>query len=181
MEIIFNRFNRDLNLESIARLIEKTINFTRFTAEIERFHGKKLKIRIRNIRLRESKPYCGSHPSFCESPSNKPRKAKFLEGADWVAFNDLLNTFCDAFGLSASIKSSVCKIRYGKERRVEYSATYRKMIPQWEMDGEHEEITYSPDTWLKSEYPPGTPGEYKVFTDLESEKIWKEKVTNQRG
>lgn len=81
--------------------------------------AKKIIISLRKIRLKESKPYCGSHPGPCIIEGRK-RKAVFLEGLDWIEFNDILNNWADALPLEADISSSVCAIRIGRKRRMDY-------------------------------------------------------------
>lgn len=46
----------------------------------------------------------------CENPINR---AKFLQEEDWILVNKTLNRICDQLGISATIRSSLIKIRDG--------------------------------------------------------------------
>lgn len=131
--------------------------FSRFTFEAERLQGKKVhRVAVRNVRLRQSKPYCGNHAGPCKiNPlfDSPHRKMKCLEGADWVAFNDMVNDVLDSMGVNAvRVASSVCIIRRGLERCIEYlegkngdflkEGVYANCIGQS----------------VKAAYPNGTPG-----------------------
>jgi len=48
----------------------------------------------------------------CENPINR---AKFLQEEDWILVNKTLNRICDKLGISATIRSSLIKIRDGKQ------------------------------------------------------------------
>jgi hypothetical protein len=116
---------------------------------------------FRNIRLKESKLYCGSHPAQCEiNGISKPRKAKFLEGADWIAFNDMMNDIADKLGLSVDIASLVCCIRKGEKRRYNYDYTSDTWgNNQWEKEGsQFDYINNIHQAPLPSTFPEGTPG-----------------------
>lgn len=179
MQMIFKK-GTETNLSTVDRL-RAALELTRFSATIETEYSNKPRICIKNIRLRKIKPYCGNHPSVCEFPDRKLKKAKFLEGLDWIAFNDFLNAFCDVLSLDVDIKSAVCRIRYGKERRVEYSEIYKNgRVPEWQMEGEHEETPFTLDKWIMSDYPSGTPGEYEVFSDRDCKDKWKRMITSWR-
>lgn len=129
---------------------------SRFTMELERVPGKRVhRVMIRNVRLRESKHYCGAHAGPCQiNPLfHKPhRKAKFLEGADWVAFNDMLNDLLDEMGIHADVSSSVCVIRKGLERCVEYDG---KDGQDFNKFGRYANCI---GQQVKAKYPAGTPG-----------------------
>jgi hypothetical protein len=116
-------------------------------------------LKLRTIRLKEAKPFCGSHPIACDIAGG--RRAKFLEGADWVEFNDLINDVCDDLGISADIKTAVCQIRDGRRRRIRYDAYWQVNQWQWVMHGDDNDYKDwckkdAPDSW----YPEGTPGLY---------------------
>lgn len=112
-------------------------NITVFEAGNRCRHGK---LRIYAVRLKTGKYYHGAGP-VPQKPmerrgwgkgSYKPHKLCFLEGADWIEFNDLLNDFCDELGLCADIFSRVCSIRRGWFRRVIYRSIVEKGIVLWE-------------------------------------------------
>lgn len=129
--------------------------------EIERQGDKVLK--IREVRLKESKPYCGSHPNACDIEGG--RKGPWLEGADWVEFNDRLNDVLDRYDVNAYVRSSICILRKGTRRRVYYGSylgnAFRNEY-QWNKDEPDE--CY--EDWCgkiapASEFPFGTPGTYE--------------------
>lgn len=138
---------------------------TRFTCEPEVAEDRGRYVKIRNIRLKQKKPYCGNHPAECVGglfgAERTHRKGTWLEGLDWVEFNDHLNDLLDSLYVSANIKSSVCILRKGRRRRTHYGMYQQGMFNQWKMD--------EPDDCYEdfcgqaapmSEWPWGTPGEY---------------------
>jgi len=118
------------------------------------------------IRLKESKIYCGNHPAGCEIiPGRKPSKRNFLEGADWVAWNDLLNDIADELRLDCDIASSTVDIRRGRNRRTNYDAdwssenTITGVFELWEKIGwDRDYIDNLGGQPMQSAYPAGTPG-----------------------
>ncbi len=133
---------------------------SRFTAVVE-VVGKAIK--ITNVRLFRKKAYCGNHPKACERLHDGPhRKGNWLEGADWVEFNDLVNDVIDAQGAEANVASSVCIIRKGALRRMNYDGNKQFGNGTWASDKDDE----NPDHWMNnvgggvlvSEFPIGTPG-----------------------
>jgi hypothetical protein len=148
------------NTQTLRDTIQDYINVkSRFTAEVE-IKGKTV-IKIRNIRLRESRKYCGNHPNACEL--NTPgRKTKYLEGADWVEFNDMINDICDSIGLNARVRTSVCEVRRGTDRRIRYNSHMEFIQWQWDKIGDDEDYeNYIGLNAPDSEYPFGTPGVYQ--------------------
>lgn len=166
--------NNSFDPPSLALHIQRYIdNTSRFTAEVS-LVGKTV-IKIRNIRLRESRKYCGNHPNECEFPGAPLRKAKYLEGADWVDFNDMINDICDALAVDANIATAVCKVRKNKQRRVYYGSYMRGHFWQWNMDEPDEYY----ENWVHrpapdSQYPFGTPGVY------ERNGQWTQEITRLR-
>ena len=96
---------------------------SRFTARIENHLSN---ITIHDIRLIQSKDYCGNHPLPCPVRPWQPHKdhihSRCLEGADWVAFNDMLNDVLDKLQVSANVASSLVIIRKGVMRCVQYNS-----------------------------------------------------------
>lgn len=125
-------------------------------------------LKIEKIRLREKKPYCGSHPMSCElrPQFGRPARHNFLEGADWVEANDMINDVLDNLNASANVRTSVVKIRKGSNRRIHYGAYLHSQstmgqIWEWRLDEDDEHYQdfrglNAPNSW----YPEGTPGEY---------------------
>lgn len=112
-------------------------------------------VELREIRLKEPKPYCGNHagPCLIERPH---RKARYLEGLDWVEFNDLVNSVLDRLHIPADVASSACTIRKGLKRRVVYEGGPNG---DWDKTGRSQDY----EDWCgkdapSSNYPMGTPG-----------------------
>lgn len=136
---------------------------SRFTAEVTRDGFKNIK--ISQVRLREKKPYCGNHAKACERPHvGKHKRADYLEGADWVEFNDRLNDVLDKLGVSAKVESGVCNLRKGDLRRTYYDAnTFAGQAWQWDKYGLDHQYTNGIDRTVKpSGFPMGTPGIYEA-------------------
>lgn len=146
----------------VAKSIDHRFNLgdSRFTVEVEEVG--KTRIKIRNVRLRESKRYCGNHPYACDIETG--RKGKYLEGSDWVEFNDLLNDVLDGLHVGAWVRSSVCEIRRGTERRISYDGYLANSFNnefQWYKQGEDWEYEdHCGSVAPNSEFPLGTPGIY---------------------
>lgn len=106
---------------TIAYALENALARSRFTATVER--NITSKVSIHNVRLRQKKYYCGNHPYACpvHPGGERPHKRlNYLEGADWVGFNDMINDVLDELGCVADVASSLCIIRKGERRRTEY-------------------------------------------------------------
>lgn len=131
---------------------------SRFTAEVTRDGFKNIK--VAQVRLREKKAYCGNHPKACENAFGRHAKAAYLEGADWVEFNDLLNDVLDELRVAAKVESRVVNLRLGTQRRVKYDGNnfvgnawqWDKFGPEW-----HYECGFG-KTMGASKFPFGTPG-----------------------
>ena len=93
------------------------LNQSRFTAKISET---KYKILLDKVRLKLPKPYCGNHCGPCIVGNNKHRKLNYLEGLDWVSFNDMINGLLDESNLSANVFSRICIVRKGFLRRTSY-------------------------------------------------------------
>jgi hypothetical protein len=150
---------------ALADVIHNYINdVSRFDCSVD---VKSNGIEVRNIRLKESKLYCGSHPAECENTLIKPRKGKFLEGADWVEFNDTLNDVLDMWQVSANVKSMICIIRKDTRRRTHYgmhaeSNLGGRVFNEWNLDESDEHYAdYIGKSAPASTYPEGTPGLYE--------------------
>ncbi len=154
----------------VSDLINILGSVSRFTFDI-RDAGVKRKDRkiftgvltIHNVRLRKSKVYCGSHAGVCNTPpqKNKPfgGKSKYLEGADWVAFNDLINDALDHASVSADVGSFVCNIRRGNNRRIKYTSEFSGVNGEWDKDGSISDYAdFCGKSSPKTSLPDGTPG-----------------------
>lgn len=119
---------------------------------------------IHRIRLKESKPYCGNHPGPCLLSAtgvvHKNKKSVFLEGADWVAFNDMLNDILDEMDVEAYVASKTVVIRKGRLRRINYGM-YEFAEGHFDWDKEGTDNDYVDRCGMKSgpsTYPDSTPG-----------------------
>ena len=122
-------------------------------------------IKLREIRLLEKKYYCGNHPEACPVLPFKTRghsERDYLEGTDWVDWNDRVNDALDALDCKANVATSVCIIRKGTERRVCYSSKPQGIyFHNWEYDEWNAYDDYCGKVAPPSEYPYGTPGSYE--------------------
>ena len=146
------------DLSAISNSLNLIIKQTRFTARIETH---KNKLTIHDVRLKEKKHYCGNHPFSCPvTPWEKPhKKGKWLEGADWVGFNDCINDVLDSLRVSANVASSLVIIRKGKKRCVSYSGhAVNEFNNEWDKDSGVFQDCIEKQEPVKSEYPEGTPG-----------------------
>lgn len=139
--------------------LAKALLISRFTARFER--GKD-KVTIHDIRLREAKDYCGNHPNACPIRPTGPRphkKMKYLEGADWIGFNDMLNDVLDSLSVSANVASSLCIIRKGNARRMRYVGHFlgNGIDSEWNRD-DTEYGSYLRKGHPPTDYPKDTPG-----------------------
>ncbi len=148
------------NVETVATKIRFALAQSRFNAEVTTPFGK---VEIRKVRLNQKKDYCGNHPYACPVRAVKiPHQHRTnLEGADWVAFNDMVNDVLDEIGCHANVASSLCIIRKGAFRRTEYKGHKlgNGLDSEWDKDTEAEHYKdmrgkVSP----RSEYPKDTPG-----------------------
>lgn len=138
-------------------------------------------IYIKHVKLKGAKDYCGNHPAACERIGIRHVKRRFLEGADWVEFNDTLNDLLDTFCVSAVVQSFVrdgttdrlpLRIRCGMHRRSNYKSGYfngQKSAPRenqvWQGRG-HADADYAVNSGFdmtrvekdNADFPAGTPG-----------------------
>lgn len=139
----------------------RALDGSRFTYVID--IPKKRHIRLIGVRLRSRKEYCGNHPGACNLPDRKHRITPYLEGADWVEFNDLLNQALDDLEMSCRIWSIACVIRIGRRRRTVYDQQRGfGANDDWARYADTSEyVDYcgrdAPPSW----FPPDTPGIYR--------------------
>lgn len=141
----------------IERALFTALRDSRFTFNFDYISARRFK--IVDVRLKSTKAYCGNHPGACQI-GGKDRRHNYLEGADWVEFNDILNDVLDELGVDARVESSVVRVRQGMERCVEYRQQQgRGRNAEWEKIG-----VYQNYCWKKapvSKFPAGTPGIYE--------------------
>ena len=144
---------------------------SRFTCKIKSTGFRFINISL--VRLKTAKPYCGNHAKACEQEQqgdcSAHAKRKFLEGADWVEFNDMVNDVLDAVGCNALAASSLVEIRQAKKRRTVYEATFSRGIRgmanfEWVWDMRGTPAHYQDRRGMSSPastFPEGTPGIYE--------------------
>jgi hypothetical protein len=157
-------------LAAIESALLHAFSISRFTGRVE-LH--KSNITIHDVRLREKKHYCGNHPNACPvrpGVHTPHKRMNFLEGADWVGFNDMINDVLDSLAVSASAGSSLCKIRKGLMRRMRYVGHFigATNFREWDKDDTRYEC-YVRKGRPPTDYPQDTPGvaEWRI----ENEKI----------
>jgi hypothetical protein len=145
------------NRNLIEYAIREAYATTRFSLDTDPIGPTRLK--LYNVRLRSKKAYCGNHPGACQI-GGKDRKHNYLEGADWVEFNDLLNDVLDKLGVNARVESSVVLVRRGRERCVEYlDQRGGGRNAEWEKIGLYAD--YCGKVAPPSDFPDDTPGIYE--------------------
>jgi hypothetical protein len=86
-------------------------------------------VQLKKVRLKKSKPYCGAHAGACvlkHDDGHQDPKRIFLEGSDWVAFNDMVNDCLDRLKMTADVTSDRATkegrlyARKGDARRLDY-------------------------------------------------------------
>lgn len=162
----------------LATDLRQMANASRFSFEVilPRCGSYNQRIELKSIRLKTSKEYCGSHPGACELAFREHRNRKYLEGADWVEFNDMLNIYMDTNQISCVIWSAPMerqvsqrgermRIRIGMHRRINYDMRHLegpfRGNATWELNGELKDFDVAgPDKDLirYSTFPEGTPG-----------------------
>lgn len=166
MEIRFTRGIAWITAETLKSNLQKMVDNSRFTVGDIEIHGeRKPWIKIREVRLREKKHYCGNHPFACPVRPWPQRHANavYLEGADWVEWNDRVNDVLDEMGLGANVKTAVCVIRKDTKRRISYDGWFiNQWNAVWDREADSDEyVDYcgrkAPASW----YPEDTPGNYE--------------------
>lgn len=152
---------KNIDIDELVVAIVSHFNDSRFSVDVSQSKGD---IYLKMVRLRQTKEYCGNHPKGCEATGGpKHKKAAFLEGADWVEFNDRLNTVLDRLHVSAVVSSSVVNLRQGLARRIVYDAKTRNAHAWvWDKFGEAGHYAnYCGGDAPRSSFPIGTPGIYE--------------------
>jgi hypothetical protein len=85
-------------------------------------------------------------------------KRDYLEGTDWVVFNDRINDVLDRLNVNAYAASAFCVIRRGRLRRLDYFQGRRGN--EWARVGRYYE-NYCGQVAPPSDYEDGTPGLYQ--------------------
>lgn len=126
----------DMDVYDICSYLSSTIKESKFSIySIDAIFNKKASkykigiLKLKGIRLKESKLYYGQHP-YRNLPN--PRKLKYLNTPDWVEFNDLINDTLDSLKVSANVTSCCCKIRQEYERSISYDFLDGKFLCEYE-------------------------------------------------
>lgn len=160
MDLVFQSSD---DLHTAWSPLQQALLNSRFAAEF--IYVRCRTLRFSKIRLRDRKLYCGNHPKSCEVGNHREVKTAYLEGADWVEFNDMLNNVLDDLDMPCRITSAACVIRKGLLRRIRYDATAPPALGQnwqWDRSGlswhfaDHTQTKDRPESW----FPEGTPGQY---------------------
>lgn len=164
--MIIHKIVSPIASNDIAWALSGRIANSRFTAEVD--PGRR-KVTIRKVRLLKKKLYCGNHPKACELVIHgKHKRLDFLEGADWVEFNDLVNDVLDRMDVECHVESAVCIVRKGRRRRVEYDANVQQANGNWQWDKDGPDYHYADncgsteENQMISTFPFGTPGIHAV-------------------
>lgn len=128
-------------------------------------------LKILSPRLRRKKFYCGQHAGPCQATffAKRHKLGSWLEGADWVGFNDMLNDALDAHSIEADIwseRESIGRlyVRQGRRRCRSYMADDSVGRGQHWRGNKHEECNFYESHFgcttpaERSEYQEGTPG-----------------------
>ena len=162
---------------AVTDALKRSMHLSRFKCEYDMANKSAMQrgnwyVTLSEVRLLESRPYCGNHPAECERPhphGHKLRKAAYLEGTDWVAFNDMVNDTLDNLGHEGNAATAICVIRTNGRRRTNYGMYRSFNQNQWEKTG-HLDQDYADcrgKTAPISDYPFGTPGTYAWKKDTE--------------
>jgi hypothetical protein len=173
------RFVAGIELAQLNQSIQDSFADTRFEVSRPEYLKADAGLVIKKVRLKQRKDYCGNHPAECADVAKKHVQRKFLEGADWVEFNDMLNDLLDERKVSAVVYSRPPDgttdkhplfVRRGMHRRWFYGSGYRNGIPSSPMENQiwdglgSEEADYylASETTEKSFYAEGTPGVHQA-------------------
>lgn len=157
MAFVINKI-KGAHVDVIAGALQRKLAQSRFSARVE-VHRKN--VSIHDIRLHKKKDYCGNHPLPCPvRPFPKPHmRLPYLEGADWVGFNDMVNDVLDSLGVVCNVGSKLVNIRREGKRCTRYDAqgAPNGIDNEWQKDsGQYvDNLLGKP---MKASYPKGTPG-----------------------
>lgn len=165
-KIVFRSGRVDRKVE---KRLWKMIYGSRFSFHIDQ--SKPDTLSIHRVRLKVAKSFCGNHPGACPVGGAPKIKRNFLEGADWVEFNDRINWILDDYSLSADVSSAICIVRKETFRRIAYSG---EPGAEWDRDcpsDDYVDCCGRKAARPKSDFPIGTPGIYKLKPREEKHEI----------
>lgn len=165
------------NDERVASLVVGVMRLSRFKATVRQ---DRRGVHISCVRLKRAKPYCGQHPGPCLAFGRRHIKATYLEGLDWVGWNNLINDALDRHAIEADVWSYNREslehryfVRRGRQRRVSYPFEYRSNFAHWTQGGDNCFADYCgkepPDPDIALEGLDGTPG-YPCYSLEEEDK-----------
>lgn len=183
-----DKAGQDVSLEVMAAKLKDAVEASRFTVhgwDLCRFRDYIPALKVSSVRLRKAKDYCGQHPGPCLAFGlQRHRRGRWLEGADWIGFNAMVNDLFDRLKLSVDVfsynrdsRANKYYIRRGLCRRVVYDMKteygFGRPFSLWTED--------TPDNFLnccgkkppKSRFPDDTPG-IPVYTMAEEAKWLRE-------
>lgn len=157
----------------------------RFTFQMypaKRANGKKwFSLRIELVRLKNRKFYCGAHPGPCQAIfKRKEVRRTYLEGADWVGFNHMLNDALDeiqcwAMVFSYNRESLAGKyiIRKGMERLNYYDMNVVGNFFHWATPEDNDYVDCNGKPSPTPVWPSGTPGQiaYRLSEEYKEEEV----------
>ena len=118
--------DKEGDIRRVHKALLKTLKSSRFLVRNivvkPRTSGRsRATIHLNEIRLKERKHFRGCAPEFTDWQLARPcKRMQFLEAADWIEWNDLLNDMLDELDCSADVLSSACIVRKGRLRRIRY-------------------------------------------------------------
>lgn len=157
----------------VSEALREKINKSRFCVEgtqravawsvISMCRGKITKIALSGIRLRQKKDYCGNHAGPCLVQGGRHAHTRFLEGLDWVSFNDMVNDVLDVLNVDGDIRSGGwgfhgTVVRKDGRRRVVYFDGELPGVFDSDGDANCFEDNRGMKRHVESDYTCGTPG-----------------------
>lgn len=172
--------------EKMAAELKAAVEKSRFTVQdwdLCKFRNWTPALKVRGVRLRKKKDYCGQHPGPCLNLFPRPhRKGTWLEGADWIGFNNMVNDLFDrrhysvnVFSFNREAHGGKYHIRRGKHRRVCYDmrteyTSFGRPFSLWEEETAADFLNCCGMPPHPSRFPDDTPG-IPVYT-LADEAAW---------
>lgn len=171
--------------EKMAKQLKAAVEKSRFVVhdwDLMKYRDWTPGLKVMNVRLRKKKDYCGQHPGPCLALGpQRHRKGTWLEGADWVGFNNLINDLFDRLGYSVNVfsfnregHSGKYYIRRGLLRRVRYDMqthyNYGRQFSLWREAVDTDFRNCCGEKPPEALFPDDTPG-IPVYT-LKEEAKW---------
>lgn len=176
---------RNTTAERVHTLLWSWLDRSRFTCDFEQVRvprrrsrkpwAESFGLKISRVRLRIPKLYCGQHAGPCpiRFGGERPHKlGRWLEGSDWVGFDDFLNDVLDRYKVEADVWQKGQDflrpyfLRLGRARRILHPDTwvgrFGVFFQGWECENYPHEFSEehfgSKRDAPRAAYPAGTPG-----------------------